>query len=163
MVICSLVPLIPEYGFACVTVLDVLLRHKSLWQCASWMRTRLGCLLACYLKLWYSFCFSSWRLILGYMEWNCACVMGTSYELLCCSQTSQCFSFSSCNGFLPPSFPREFNLDWDVGKSVLALVHRRRNWKCDCWSSTIWTSVIHLPYLSFLARVGEKQCLILAF
>lgn len=117
MVICSLVPLIPEYGFACVTVLDVLLRHKSLWQCASWMRTRLGCLLACYLKLWYSFCFSSWRLILGYMEWNCACVMGTYYELLCCSQTSQCFSFSSCNGFLPPSFPREFNLDWDVGKS----------------------------------------------
>lgn len=51
MVICSLVFLIPEYGFVCLTVSDGLLRHQSLWQCAGWMRASLGCLLACCLKL----------------------------------------------------------------------------------------------------------------
>lgn len=99
---CSLVSLIPEYGIVCVTVSDGLLRHQSLWQCAGWMRVSLGCLIACCLKLWYSFCFSSWGLFVEYVEWSHACVlsvMGASYELLCCSQTSQFFSFASCNGF----------------------------------------------------------------
>lgn len=66
---------------------------------------------------------------MGYTEWNCACVlsvMGTCYEPLCYSQTSFPV-FIATRASYPPSFSREFHLGWDVGKSVLALVHRRRN------------------------------------
>lgn len=73
MVICSLVSLISEYGIVFVTVLDGLLMHQSLWHCTGWMRASLGCLIA-YLKLWYSFCFSSWSLCGIHGMEPCLCV-----------------------------------------------------------------------------------------
>lgn len=136
MVRCSLVSLIHEYGFVCVTVLDGLLRRKSLWLCAGWMGGKPG-LLVSLLSQNFVLILLFFLEALSMIHEVKLCVLGvmeTSYGPLCCSQTIQFFNLSSCNSFLPPGFPYEgasFGLGYG-DTTLLALVQRRGNWNSEC-------------------------------